>query len=438
MTKFEKNQIDVRGDGKVILYHRPDVISNPKWQCRISVDGSTGYKVFSTKTSDEKDAERIGLDRYFELRNKVEKGGTLKGKTVQQAFEKWKEHMSNRNTERTQANIQNNTITVVEDTVVEFLGKKRTDEITHSDIQDMVVWRYSDEKYKQSFVNKKYKYSKMSQSKGETNRYSISTMRSHRGAINQFFKYCKERDYITQDFNFDIPKGKTNARPEFTLKEWTKLTTFMRTWVDEEITYSKGKGYVSPKIHRERFYLQHYILILGNTGMRVGEVRGLRWSDLEPVVLPNDDERLLQKVNGKTGKRDTIANQGTEVYYKRLFDFRLEELGIPKDDFDMDEYIFCHPDGKPVESYKVGYRTLLNKCGLRENKDGVYRTPYSLRHTYATMRINHVPIYQLAVNMGTSVKMIEVHYSHAKAKDPKFADKITKGNQRGQSKVMPF
>ena len=50
MGKFETNQIDVRGDGKVILYQRPDVVSNPKWQCRVSVDGATGYKRFSTKT----------------------------------------------------------------------------------------------------------------------------------------------------------------------------------------------------------------------------------------------------------------------------------------------------------------------------------------------------------------------------------------------------
>ena len=54
------------------------------------------------------------------------------------------------------------------------------------------------------------------------------------------------------------------------------------------------------------------------------------------------------------------------------------------------------------------------------------------------MRINQVPIYQLAVNMGTSVKMIEDYYSHAKTKDPEFAKTITKGNQIGSSKVLPF
>jgi len=438
MTKFEKNQIDVRGDGKVILYHRPDVVSNPKWQCRVSVDGSTGYQVFSTKTSDQSEAERIGLDRYFELRNKVEKGGSLKGLTIKSAFDKWKVYVSSKDKERTKSNIEKNTIAVVEDTMVEFLGKKRTDEIRNSDIQDMIVWRYSDERYKQSFENKQYKYSKIAQNKNTSSKYSVSTMRSHRGAINQFLRFCKERDYITQDFNFDIPKSKNKRRPEITLKDYRKLTSYMRKWVEGKMTYSKGKDYVSPKIHRERFYLQQYILILSNTGIRVGEARGLRWCDFAPVVLPNDDERLLLTVDGKTGKRDTVANQGTDVYIKRLFDFRLEELGISKADFDMNEYIFCHPDGTQVQSYKVGYRNLLEKCGIRQNNNGEYRTPYSLRHTYATMKINEVPIYQLAINMGTSVKMIEEHYSHAKTRDPKFADTMTKGNQKGQNKVMPF
>ena len=100
--------------------------------------------------------------------------------------------------------------------------------------------------------------------------------------------------------------------------------------------------------------------------------------------------------------------------------------------------MFCHPDGSEVVSYKKGYTTLLDKCGLRLTDKGDYRTIYSLRHTYATMRITEVPIYQLAVNMGTSVKMIEEFYSHAKVKSKEFAETITKGNQKGSSKVMPF
>ena len=41
---------------------------------------------------------------------------------------------------------------------------------------------------------------------------------------------------------------------------------------------------------------------------------------------------------------------------------------------------------------------------------------YSFRHTYATLALTHdrVPIHTLAKQMGTSVLMIERHYSHLK------------------------
>ena len=73
---------------------------------------------------------------------------------------------------------------------------------------------------------------------------------------------------------------------------------------------------------------------------------------------------------------------------------------------------------------------------MRITKGGQKRTIYSLRHTYATIKINEVPICQLALNMGASVKIIEEYYSHAKSKDPKFAQSVTKGTQRGSGKVL--
>ena len=209
----------------------------------------------------------------------------------------------------------------------------------------------------------------------------------------------------------------------------------MQGWVDEQLTNQHKGKFTSPRIYRERYYLQQYILILGNTGIRVGEARGLRWLDLSSVVGTNEEEDLVVSVKGKTGRRDVVANKGTERYFKRLAEFRTKELGKTPP---LEEYIFCHSDGSSVNSYKKGYQNLLTKCGLRTTPDGEYRTLYSIRHTYATMRIKEVPIYQLSVNMGTSVKMIEEYYSHAKVKDPSFAKLMTKGNQRGSSKVLPF
>ena len=51
---------------------------------------------------------------------------------------------------------------------------------------------------------------------------------------------------------------------------------------------------------------------------------------------------------------------------------------------------------------------------LIDPKTNQKRVFYSLRHTYATLALTHdmVPIHTLANQMGTSVLMIERHYSH--------------------------
>ena len=412
MGKFEENQIDVRGDGKVILYQRPDH-KVKKWQARISVEGASGYARFSTKMSNAKDAERVALDKYFELKNKVDKGGSLQGKTVKQTYDEWLEYLPVVSMDKSEDYI-NETTSKVKRVCVDYFKTKPIGDITNTDAQQMM---------------------------GEYLRgkeLASSTIRGTRAALNLFFKFAVDRDYIKSVPSIPVPSLKKNPRPEFNKDEWKKLTTYLRQWVEEPCKGERGLNGFDKKRHRERFYLQHYVLIMGNTGIRVGEMRNVRWVDLDKVEVTGGEERLLFSVDGKTGKRDVIANAGTERYIRRLYEYRRDELGKTDDDFDRTEFIFCHPDGKRIGTYRGSFETLLKDTKLRKDKNGNNRTLYSLRHTYATMRINEVPIYQLAINMGTSVEMIEDYYSHAKVRDKEFASSMTKGNQKGSAKALPF
>ena len=66
-------------------------------------------------------------------------------------------------------------------------------------------------------------------------------------------------------------------------------------------------------------------------------------------------------------------------------------------------------------------------AGMLYGSDGKKRTPCSLRHTYATVRLSEgVSIFQLAANMGTSVEMLENFYGKKRVRDPKMATEITK------------
>ena len=77
---------------------------------------------------------------------------------------------------------------------------------------------------------------------------------------------------------------------------------------------------------------------------------------------------------------------------------------------DPDDLVFCHEDGLPIENW-VGFSALLKAAGLEYDTHGNKRSIYSLRHTYATFRLQHgTNVYWLKKNMGTSVAMIERHY----------------------------
>ena len=129
--------------------------------------------------------------------------------------------------------------------------------------------------------------------------------------------------------------------------------------------------------------------------------------------IKKGSQRLVAYLSGKTGEREAIFNEGSEEYIKRLFDFRREELGNAPT---LDSFVFCHPNGKPIHSMKKGWNSLMTYTGLE--KDTMYggkRTIYSLRHFYATQRLQEeVSPYLLAKQMGTSTQMIDQHYGQTK------------------------
>ena len=76
---------------------------------------------------------------------------------------------------------------------------------------------------------------------------------------------------------------------------------------------------------------------------------------------------------------------------------------------------FSNYDGSPMKNWSKTYIKFLKEIGLYIDNDNEPRPPYSLRHYYATQRLlDEVSIYDLAKNMGTSVKQIEQHYGHIK------------------------
>ena len=166
----------------------------------------------------------------------------------------------------------------------------------------------------------------------------------------------------------------------------------MRKWIKEK---------VSERQKEIRNILRDYILIMANSGLRNGEARYLKWSDID-IYKKDGLEWVTLNVNGKTGKRLVVCQPNTMRFFKRL-----KNRNYHTSDHD---YVFCYSDGQSLEK-PFGFESLLKKAGVLYDGFGHKRTIYSLRHSYATFRIqNGTNIYWLKKNMGTSIEMIEKHY----------------------------
>ena len=132
-------KVDVRGDGRVVIYLR-DGLKRPIWQARIRVPNSTGYKVVSTKTENQREAERFALDLYEEIYMHVRAGGSIKSKTYRQVFDEWVDAISTLGSTR-QGGSWIDTVERVRAYSLDFFGSKKIDTISTSDFSDYWVWR---------------------------------------------------------------------------------------------------------------------------------------------------------------------------------------------------------------------------------------------------------------------------------------------------------
>ncbi len=166
-----------------------------------------------------------------------------------------------------------------------------------------------------------------------------------------------------------------------------------------------------------------YILISESAGILLGDALSLKSADAFITRTLADETCAVLAVLGNTPVRTRRRWRSRQVL-SELRSFRTDELGCIASDA---EHLLCGRNGAPIGSFKVGFNRLLKEAGVLFGSDGKRRVPYSLRHTYATMRISEgVNVFQLAANMGTSVEMIDEFYGKKRMRDPKMATEITK------------
>jgi integrase len=401
MTASKVINQQVFKDGKIVLYQLAD---RPKklWLCRIKVPKNKGYVYRGTGTSDLFEARKFAEELLEEFLIKIKLGQSLTGHNLGKMVEEYESHIQAKG-EPTKRELA--ILAFLRTYAVPYFTKNKITELTTGEIARFFDWRR---------INSRKKAPREATILHETSIFST------------FLNWAHKRGLIEKKLVLDKPKQDGERRPHFDSKDWAVLTRHLREWVKQ------GMGKSGP-IYRDRIMLTNYVLVLANTGIRVGEARGLRWKDVDSQPIAESEEsNIILHVSGKTGTREVVARSpDIKTYFERIWELRNQELEAKPS---KEENIFCHKDGTPIGSFKKGFAALVKEAGVEFDRDGDRRTIYSLRHTYATFRLQEgVNHYVLARNMGTSVKMLEQHYGHTSNRA--MADELTKHKEKKREKL---
>ena len=403
------------GDGRIKLYQRDDV-KNAVWQCRIKMKG---YRVPIRRTTEETDFERA-KERAFqilgELNQRVGQNLPLKKRSFDEIAESYLKIVETETKERRKSPGRQAIITgTLRRYLTPYFGKRDISTINKRDFLEYRTWRQDywisgpGAERLAGQGNRKPKMIFPLQRRRSTGFKSVkrpkkitkprlaptqATLKQEWTVLRGVFLHGLDLGVVPTTILPALKHqvAKVARRPAFTPDEWKHLYQFMRRW---------RKDSKVDRILKSRALLREYVLILCNSGIRKGEARKLKWRNLG-IYTNGERDWVTLNVNGKTGPRTVVCQPGSERYFKRI-KRREHHLG-------PDDYVFCHEDGKPIGDFG-GFDRLLELAGLTHDSEGNKRTIYSLRHTYATLRLQHgTNVYWLKKNMGTTVDMIERHY----------------------------
>ena len=401
---------------KLTLYRRP---KSPLWQCRYKLDNGEWYRQ-STGTDDQAEAEDIAFKLYYGAgereKNNLPQNTRKFGNVARYAVTRMTEELDAGGGKV----VYKDYIRVINNYLIPYFGKQKVDSINTRKLMEYASWRDmkmgsgKEEVRVRGLRNKIKDYQRLKIELGKAPKpfkAKQSTINTHNSALNRIFDEALLRGWITDSIKPTVlNKGiKAESRGAFSLDEYQAIYTGLRSWT--------GTGH-RQETRELREVLREYVLFLANTGIRHGtEAIGIKWSNIRYFTGLDKEEYLEVAVDGKVGKRQLVARDNTARYLERLRDLNdsikhltLKELLSKQLDVD----VFRARSGytPTTDAFRGSFRQYLEHADILRDTNGVTRSLYCLRHTYATFRLaSGTDIHQLAPQMGTSVKMLETFYS---------------------------
>jgi integrase len=399
-------------DGNVLLFTR-----NGIFQARFyKGDRSYIYKSLKTKKLDE--ARKLATKFYYETEYKKTEGLPLQQKSFAEVMREYTAHRQLQYDQSLLGTVNASSkgqvsihmlrqIKRVSKFLIAYCGNKAVDKIDNAALVDYIAWR------------KNY-YHKLPAEQLPRNAKlnpADKTLQWETTLLKTVLKWAHDKGYrgAKQLPTWHFATTTKIVRPTFNVPEYAVLYRRMRAWIFE--TDDVERRYT-------RELLRDYVLILANSGMRVGEANNLKATDVEEFVDGRGRKNYMFHVKGKTGKRVVIPRTNTVRYVDRVVarnELRKQELAngeqrevrTPKRKRteDKDGWFFNMYDGNKIITLIDQFDAVLASVNMTANRYGEKYTLYSLRHFYAVMALRkNMSVYSIAANMGTSVPIIQQYY----------------------------
>ena len=369
-------------DGKVNVYKRP---SSSQWQCRFKLANNKWHHA-TTGTDDVEQAKIQAVSIYHTAQIKINFGLALTMKSFKQIAIDELANMRRLINASTGKRAYRDYEFAINKYLIPFFGSHEIKDITPELIADFEAWRIA-------MMGKVPKG---------------STKLNHSSAYNRVIKLARERGMVTASHIVPALNSKGArgmARPAFNNEEVAEMLSYIETW--------QKSSYTEHTLNM-RILCGAYIQFLLHTGVRHGtEALRVRWQHLQWYWV-GSKKYLRIWVSGKTGPRYLIAKREVVAVLEQLIKWQKLEYKNLNTVIEarLDRLIFVLPDNSQLSHMENIFRNLMVRSHLRKDTSGQNRTLYSLRHTYATQALaKGVDIHTLAKQMGTSVGMIERHYS---------------------------
>ena len=244
-------------DGRLWLERRTEV--SPNWHTRSWIQNHPIQK--STRTSDLSDAKAAAETWFLNLRQRVDQGLPVAGRTFATAASAFITHhestllvigASNERKIRSYRDVWS--------VIREFIDAKLLTELDIDALEALCLWRKT------------------------TRQVSDKTLRLDIGFVRLVLKFAQRQRWIDHLPLFPQLKSQPVSPDWFSPKEWKHLLAVSR----QRITAAAKSGNASSHIERERKELHAFILAMGHGCIRVDECLNLRWNDLRVASIDRD------------------------------------------------------------------------------------------------------------------------------------------------------